>query len=822
MAAPVGVEAKALRARKPVAWLIMASMTLAFVVAHVSTNPALRNFFDNVQWTCANGGAAVLAWLGYRGRRDADHPTRTWFFWGLGLYALGQLIWDVQIAADWVPFPAPSDVFYAASGPCIAIGLWLSLRNRMSSGRARIVGLDLAIILTQTLALILLAYLANVQPVTSLELLQLSIYPVVLIGSVLVGLLAALELGLRPHWRWMLLLGGLCLRALAWMRWNLISLHGAPASGAWLNYSFAVASLMEGVGIAYWDIASVQRTASHRPRAAFHVFIPVVPVVAAVMLVYVVWEEVALPRQLRVLTTLGAAAVIVLSAVRQSFGLAERERLLQAERLMAEKDQQFRQLGERLEIAASAAHLGIWEIDLTRRHAVWDANMFKVCGHDPACGLAPYDLWEQQVHPDDLGNVRAAILDAAASNADLQVEFRMVFPDGSLHYLEAFGKAGYDSGGRPVRMTGVAWDITQRVLARRALAESEAELRAIFENSVIGVVLIDDHRNIVRHNKAVRDFLGYDMQMASQLTADDIIHPDEQEQSRRQFAELLTGKRSSYQVERRYRHGNGEYRWVRASIYPVNLHSRRCFVVLVEDIQDRKQMQMALEAARDKELQMREEFAFHLLNVQEQERQRMANELHDSLGQSLSVIKNRAQLALEGVGLNTPPAAQLQGIVRVTSDAIAETRRLAHNLRPLHIEQLGLTAAMEQLLEQFREASQVPVVSRLENIDDAFGADHLTHVYRLVQEALNNISKHARATQVKMLVERDLHVVRIRIEDNGCGFDPELMHHAGLGLISMTERAHMLGGQVQVVSHPGGGTMVIIELPVHDADQAVS
>lgn len=130
-----------------------------------------------------------------------------------------------------------------------------------------------------------------------------------------------------------------------------------------------------------------------------------------------------------------------------------------------------------------------------------------------------------------------------------------------------------------------------------------------------------------------------------------------------------------------------------------------------------------------------------------------------------------------------------------------------------------MTAALQQLVEQFADATHMQMESRIEAIDDVFPPAQVTHIYRLLQEALNNISKHAQAQRVQVLVERDLHVVRIVIADDGQGFDTTRRAHAGgLGLSSMTERAHMLGGSVTIQSELAAGTKVLIELPITEVE----
>ncbi len=802
-------------------WLLRVSactallMTLSFCVAHFSSDPSQQVLFDNVQWTVAQLGAAMLAWLGYRNAPAEELNSRRWFMWGLASYAFGQLLWDWQIFTGWSPIPAPSDLFYAACGPLIAWGVWAGLRQRVSVQRARVLLLDIAILLIQVLAVLLMIYLSNAPDASLTQLAQLAIYPIVMFGSVIIILVMALELGLSLDWRWMTLPGSLILFGICWMVWNLVDLNGTPANGTWLNYGFAIASLLSGIGTAHWQVLPAETRRSEQ-RGGVFVLLPIIMVSAAVGTLFMVWSQTSLPEPVRLAVLSGAGAVIVLAVIRQGLWLAERDRLLLIERQHLEHEQQYRVLAQRFELAAAVARIGIWDIDLVSRHVIWDRRMYEIYGHDPAADTSAYALWEQSVHPDDMQKVRDAIIQAARDAVEMNVEFRIITPEGELRYLEASGVAQYDTDNRPVRMAGINRDVTARVRARRALAESEAELHAIFENSAIGIILVDKDRRVLRRNHITKIMFGYTDEQVRQLRIDDLIHPDELEFSLKLFDSAVSGERSSYQAEKRYRRREGDYLWVRITVNSVMLNNDRYFVGLVEDISQRKQVEDELYAAQQKQLHAREEFAFHLLNAQEQERQRIANELHDSLGQSLSVIKNRAQLALEQSACLPAAEVQLQGILRVTTDAIAEVRGLAHNLRPLHLEQLGLSGALQQLLDQFSESSQLQLDVRLEPIDDAIPAAQVTHVYRLMQEALNNINRHAQATRVSVRVERDVHVVRIFIADNGCGFDTGTRSGNGLGLSSMTERAHMLGGSMKMSSAPGMGTELLIELPVMD------
>ncbi|HEY1338132.1 MAG TPA: sensor histidine kinase, partial [Bryobacteraceae bacterium] len=194
---------------------------------------------------------------------------------------------------------------------------------------------------------------------------------------------------------------------------------------------------------------------------------------------------------------------------------------------------------------------------------------------------------------------------------------------------------------------------------------------------------------------------------------------------------------------------------------------------------------------------------------QEAERKRIASELHDSLGQSLMVIKNQALMALR----QDPGAAgeYLEGISSTASQAIDEVRAIAYALRPYQLDRLGLKRAVESMLQRVADSTGVRVTSKVDPIDDVFPKESEISLFRIVQEGINNIVRHSGATEAAVEIYRDSNTVSITIADNGNGFafDPG---QTGLGLIGITERARLLGGTSQIVSAPGAGTSITIRI----------
>jgi signal transduction histidine kinase/ligand-binding sensor domain-containing protein len=216
-----------------------------------------------------------------------------------------------------------------------------------------------------------------------------------------------------------------------------------------------------------------------------------------------------------------------------------------------------------------------------------------------------------------------------------------------------------------------------------------------------------------------------------------------------------------------------------------------------------------------------EAFSRGLIESQEAERKRIAAELHDSLSQTLVVIKNRAQLSLQSPDDHRRAFDQMDEIAEAATDAIDEVKEIAYNLRPFHLDRLGLTAAIDVMLANMADAHGFRVVKELDPLDGVFPKDEEINIYRIVQEALTNIVKHAAATEVRVTITRGPRSVAIAIEDNGQGFVREAPAAAmagagkgGFGLQGMAERARLFGGEPIVHSVPGQGTSIRLTLDV--------
>jgi len=203
-----------------------------------------------------------------------------------------------------------------------------------------------------------------------------------------------------------------------------------------------------------------------------------------------------------------------------------------------------------------------------------------------------------------------------------------------------------------------------------------------------------------------------------------------------------------------------------------------------------------------------------LLTVQERERLRISKELHDELGQSLTLIKMKVGL----IETNLPESLPL--IKKCCADASAHVdqavenmRRLSHDLSPVMVETLGITIAVRLLVQEFRAAAAINITATIDPIDDLLSLHSSILLYRIVQEGLNNIVKHSGASAADLSIRKHEDLIRFELKDNGCGIDlqgqkPSVTPGSGLGLVIMKERVRTLGGALAVESRNGSGTML--------------
>jgi len=215
---------------------------------------------------------------------------------------------------------------------------------------------------------------------------------------------------------------------------------------------------------------------------------------------------------------------------------------------------------------------------------------------------------------------------------------------------------------------------------------------------------------------------------------------------------------------------------------------------------------------RRRERAQQDQFYRRLIESQETERQRIARELHDSLGQNLLLIKNRAVMGLKDTATPEKMREQLQEISEASTGSVEEIRSIARALRPYQLDRLGLTKTLEDVAASVTTAGGLSIEAQVDNIDGLFAPDAEIGLYRIVQEGLNNVLKHAEAKSARLTVRRNGESVEIELSDDGRGFDAA--QKDGFGLTGVRERVRLLGGVLNVKSAPAQGTRLQVSIPL--------
>jgi signal transduction histidine kinase len=226
-----------------------------------------------------------------------------------------------------------------------------------------------------------------------------------------------------------------------------------------------------------------------------------------------------------------------------------------------------------------------------------------------------------------------------------------------------------------------------------------------------------------------------------------------------------------------------------------------------------------------KEKLMQQEFSRQQIESQEAERKRLAAELHDGLGQDLLVMNNELQQFMQE---NKASREELKQVASLVQESIEEVREISANLHPHHLERLGLRAAIEAMVEKVSRSSGLTVGLIGDTIDKLLPKETEIHLYRIIQEALSNVVRHASAKNANVQVKENSESIEITVTDDGKGFDvkdalvrrPSHSSGQGLhgfGLSSMTERVRIIGGTMKIESTPGLGTKVQVSLPIPES-----
>jgi len=420
------------------------------------------------------------------------------------------------------------------------------------------------------------------------------------------------------------------------------------------------------------------------------------------------------------------------------------------------------------------------------------------------------------VHPDDAATVKK--LDAQAKQGRVWPQpytTRMVDKAGQTRWLQG-KRVPVEWNDRPALLSFLE-DITVQKRSEQVLKEIDEQLKYIFLESPIGIAVYDAQGHMYGVNESYMDIYGISDPVriiGTSLFADpgmgsrtkEMLLAGKAIREEMCFGDAKNAERDSLDTASR------EMLHLDVMITPLGMSKGDSvvgYMAQVQDITEQKHAERSIHALSQQ-----------LIRAQETERQMISRELHDRLGQDISTLKISFD-ALRNETKDLAPGIQetMEALSNLMQKAVSDIRDLAYELRPPGLDQIGFQRTISQFVEDFRKKTGIEVEMRMMGIEDLlYDPDAEINLYRLIQESLNNIHKHARAKRVVIKMVASYPSVILRIKDDGIGFDPKkrqltMLTEKRMGLRNMEERAMLLGGKLSILSQPGRGTEIRIEVP---------
>jgi len=386
-------------------------------------------------------------------------------------------------------------------------------------------------------------------------------------------------------------------------------------------------------------------------------------------------------------------------------------------------------------------------------------------------------------------------------NPDPRYQFKIRTKSGEVRWLD-FSGARTNFEGKPA-ILATAFDITAIKRAEQQLLERTMYLDALIANSPLGIVTKDEQNRVVFCNPAFERMFHYSQNELQGKDIDNIIALHDMEEANRMTFAVRGGGVVHATTQRRRKDG---------ALIDVELHGIRVFsgetfvgaFAIYQDISERRRSEEKLQTLRNR-----------LTRTQEEERSRIARDLHDDIGQRLALLSiDLEQMKLASQQDGSAIARELEALVRTAGEITSDVHNISRRLHPSQVELLGLAPALNNFCREFADRNSMRIQFTSACLTCKLPEDASLCLFRVAQEAIRNVHKHSGCPEALVELDEMSGSLRLRISDRGTGFDPSSAEASqGLGLLSMEERLRSMGGELFVHSRPGGGTCIEASIP---------
>jgi PAS domain S-box-containing protein len=465
---------------------------------------------------------------------------------------------------------------------------------------------------------------------------------------------------------------------------------------------------------------------------------------------------------------------------------------------------------ERLKKVQQMARIGGWEYDLVNHRTHWVSDqLYSIYGISrelyPEISIP---VFLSLVHPDDCERVMAELSDSVALQ-NFYTEHRIVRPNGQEVYVRQSVEVIFEND-IPVLLKGVVQDITNSRLADQLLVANERRFRTLVQNGFDMISILDDEGNYLYAADSVYRILGYNPKELVGKNAFDFIHPDDVIRIAKSFTRLYTDTYIEDVEPFRFRNSKGEWRWLESNAINM-LHDTAIdgFVINSRDITDKKIMQERFDK-QIKEWQKRMNKA--TIQAQEQERAQLGRELHDNVNQVLTTVKLYTELCLDQ---HPDQQLLLEKAANYLSDCINEIRTISKRLSSPTLGEISLSDSIKELVGSLKLTNKLQINLSVNADHSKISQDVHLGVYRIIQEHMTNILKHAEAKRVHIVITVCDTYLTVNIKDDGKGFNVD-DQRKGIGISNMQGRAESLNGLLTIESKPSAGCMLTLVVPLEE------
>ncbi len=461
---------------------------------------------------------------------------------------------------------------------------------------------------------------------------------------------------------------------------------------------------------------------------------------------------------------------------------------------------------ERLRLAMRSGKSMGWDWDLATGQSIWFGDLELTFGIRVDPYLARQGELMERLHPDDREGLSKIIADAVESKGEYRAEYRVVRSDGAIRWLSDSGKFYFPANGDQPRALGIGVDITERKQAEFALRESEERFRLMSHTAPVLIWMAGTDKLCTYFNKPWLDFTGKPLLAELGNGWVEGVHADDLEACLETYVGAFD-RRESFRMEYRLRAKDGEYHWL-LDIGVPRFNSDESFAGYIGsciDVTERKLAEEALSSVSRR-----------LIEAQEQERTRIARELHDDFSQRMALLAIELDLLKKDIpSLHGDVLKRMDSLRKHTLEMGSDLQALSHELHSATLDHLGIVLAMSGLCQEFRDKQKLNIEFRSQDVPSPVSPDVSLCLYRVLQEALHNAVKHSQASQFNVHILGISEEIRLTVSDDGVGFDVALVNMGrGLGLISMRERVKLVDGTFSIGSKLNEGTEINVRIPV--------